>query len=154
MDPAYKTRGLIDTENQRMTKASNRTLWTLAVMIGAIAAGAVAYRLRAPLLMIAANHNLLPEEFACSLAWETEFAPGYSESAFRQLEIGSRANRVVQLLGQPWSIYTPEKKGDRPPIEIWQYARSPRHSSFIARNVWIDLGTHMVYTKTTGVNWD
>lgn len=54
-------------------------------------------------------------------SFDTQYAPGYAESAFRKIKIGDDVNRVISLLGQPLSVI------EAVPYTEWEYSDRPQH---------------------------
>lgn len=99
---------------------------------------------------------LLPEgamqEWCCALDAPTAYAPGFSESGWRSIQVGMPEADVIKAIGVPlkrW--YAASTHGPR---ELWEYSQSPNHGSFVVRTVWIDPAARTVYAKKQGVHWD
>jgi hypothetical protein len=77
---------------------------------------------------------------------DTVYAPGYSDRAFRQVEIGMSQQEVLSLLGEPISPFrlTGEPLMDWsrafPAEWCWEYSHSPSDSDFRIRCVYIENG--------------
>jgi hypothetical protein len=66
---------------------------------------------------------------------DTEYAVGYSDARFREVEIGMTENDVTQLLGAP--LETRSLEND---MESWRYSRSPTDTSYRIRSVLFERG--------------
>jgi len=69
--------------------------------------------------------------FVFIFTFDTEYAPGYSEEAFRAVEIGDSREEVMCLLGQPLRVYG---LGG----EVLSYSRSPSGSNYLMRDIVLD----------------
>jgi hypothetical protein len=65
---------------------------------------------------------------------QTEFAPGFSETAFQAIEDGQAADQVRARLGEPF------RKFETPLGECWLYSRGPDAAYFRGRAVCFDRG--------------
>ncbi len=69
--------------------------------------------------------------FIFLFTFDTEYAPGYSEDAFRAVEIGDSSEEVLCLLGQPLRVYGLNG-------EVLSYSRSPSGSNYLMRDIVLD----------------
>lgn len=69
--------------------------------------------------------------FIFLFTFDTEYAPGYSEEAFRAVEIGDSREKVLGLLGQPLRVYGLDGK-------VQSYSRSPSGSNYLMRDIVLD----------------
>lgn len=106
--------------------------------------------LRCWFLDFGSSGNLFPP-LRWSLPWRmlytawttTEYAPGYSDRGFLQIEIGMDENEVEKRLGPPLSVYavpggrhgTRNSGAASAPLTGWQYSRSPDSSDYRVRCV-------------------
>lgn len=79
--------------------------------------------------------------------FRTEYAPGYTESAFLAVQIGDSRERVIELLGEPLRV------GDDSVGETLIYSRSPTHKHFRLRTIALD-GEGRVRTVYREFYWD
>jgi len=71
--------------------------------------------------------------FSSGFTEDTEYAPGYSDKAFRKLRIGMSTGDVVALLGPPL-----EKGQFTASKETWRWSRSPGDRSYRIRVVIVE----------------
>ena len=71
--------------------------------------------------------------FIFVFTFDTEYAPGYSETAFRSVRIGDSREEVLQVLGQPLRVY-----GSEGEVEVLSYSRSPSGSNYLMRDIVLD----------------
>ena len=69
--------------------------------------------------------------FIFLFTFDTEYAAGYSEEAFRAVEIGDSREEVMCLLGQPLRVYGLDGK-------VQSYSRSPSGSNYLMRDIVLD----------------
>ncbi len=65
--------------------------------------------------------------------FRTEYAPGYTESAFLAVQIGDSRERVIELLGEPLRVHEWDTIG-----ETLIYSRSPTGKHFRLRTISIN----------------
>jgi hypothetical protein len=97
--------------------------------------------MRAFFLTVAVLVVLLPAAFFL-LCFDTQYAPGYSERAFKSIKIGETAERVLSRIGQPFST------NDTEPYVEWIYSgnRQPHFS-----DEGIGSGTNTIVTFKHGL---
>ncbi len=64
---------------------------------------------------------------------DTEYAEGYSDSAFKRIEIGQSPEEVIELLGKPFNYESEQRK--RASNRRWMYSRSPNSRDYLFRRV-------------------
>jgi hypothetical protein len=84
--------------------------------------------------------------FVFFFTFDTEYAPGYSEEAFRAVEIGDSKEEVLSLLGQPLRVYGMDR-------EVQSYSRSPSGSNYLMRDIVLDSEGRVVEIRSQ-VYWD
>ena len=92
-----------------VTRRSNKSFSKILFSLGALLAGVVVF---------IGPHKVL-SRVVISMREDTEYAPGYSENAFRLVEIGDTESSVREALGVP----VQESKTD--PYVRWLYAPHP-----------------------------
>jgi hypothetical protein len=73
----------------------------------------------------------------------TEYASGYSDSAFRHVASGMTSQQVVKLLGPPLDQFDVSSRPDDLTITTWRYSRSTNDSHFTMRLVQFQDGAVM-----------
>jgi len=86
--------------------------------------------------------------FIFFFTFDTEYAPGYSEEAFRIVQIGDSKEEILSLLGQPLRVYDPGL--DR---EVLSYSMSPSGSNYLMRDIVLDSEGRVVEIRSQ-VYWD
>jgi hypothetical protein len=84
--------------------------------------------------------------FIFFFTFDTEYAPGYSEEAFRAVEIGDSKEGILSLLGQPLRVYGIDG-------EVQSYSRSPSGSNYLMRDIVLDSEGRVVEIRSQ-VYWD
>jgi hypothetical protein len=64
---------------------------------------------------------------------DTEYAKGYSDSAFKKIEIGQSPEEVIEILGKPFNYEKEQRK--RASNGLWVYSRSPNSRDYLFRRV-------------------
>lgn len=75
---------------------------------------------------------------------DTEYSEGYSDKAFRKIEVGQKKEDVIQLLGEPISSSQPKKKTR----EVLWYSHSPSGGDYRLRTVTIIDGRVSAVTNS------
>jgi len=70
--------------------------------------------------------------------FDTAYAPGYSETAFRSVRIGDSKEEVIALLGQPLSVHSVGIEGTETWGEWWRYSWSPSDTHYLLRQLLLD----------------
>lgn len=70
--------------------------------------------------------------------FDTEYAPGYSEAAFRSVQIGDSKEEVLALLGEPLLAGTFGTEGTPTWGEWLRYSRSPSGKNYLLRTIVLD----------------
>jgi len=95
--------------------------------------------MKASLIVIVVLAIALPAAFFC-LSFDTQYAPGYTERAFKSIRVGDTREQVTSLVGNPLSSY------DTEPFVQWLYSGTPEpkfshhgeasgtHTSFTFKN--------------------
>jgi hypothetical protein len=84
--------------------------------------------------------------FIFLFTFDTEYAPGYSEEAFRAVEIGDSREEVLCLLGQPLRVYG--LNGD-----VLSYSISPSGSNYLVRAIVLDSEGRVMEIRSQ-IYWD
>jgi len=84
--------------------------------------------------------------FIFFFTFDTEYAPGYSEEAFRVVEIGDSKEEILNLLGQPLRVYGLDR-------EVQSYSMSPSGSNYLMRDIVLDSEGRVVEIRSQ-VYWD
>jgi hypothetical protein len=84
--------------------------------------------------------------FIFFFTFDTEYASGYSEEAFRAVEIGDSKEEILSLLGQPLRVYGIDG-------EVQSYSRSPSGSNYLMRDIVLDSEGRVVEIRSQ-VYWD
>jgi len=69
---------------------------------------------------------------------DTEYAPGYSDQAFRTIKVGMTTQEVLAILGPP--LEAASLGGTR---ETWRWSRSPGDKSYRVRAIVFEAGKVM-----------
>jgi hypothetical protein len=86
--------------------------------------------------------------FMFFFTFDTEYAPGYSEEAFRVVQIGDSKEEILSLLGQPLRVY--DLGIHR---EVLSYSMSPSGSNYLMRDIVLDSEGRVVEIRSQ-VYWD
>ncbi len=87
-------------------------------------------------------------------AFDTEYAPGYSERAFRSISLENTEQQVVARLGQPISfIDTSHFDFEDGTQKILTYSRSPSSTHYHLRRIWLD-GEGNITRIQREIYWD
>jgi|GEM_PF-1188669 len=70
--------------------------------------------------------------------FDTEYAPGYSEAAFRSVLIGDSREEVIALLGEPLFVHSVGTEGTPTWGEWLRYSRSPSGKNYLVRQFMLD----------------
>jgi hypothetical protein len=70
--------------------------------------------------------------------FDTAYAPGYSEAAFRSVQIGDSREEVIARLGEPLSIHSVGIEGTETWGEWLRYSRSPSGKNYLVRQFMLD----------------
>ena len=73
--------------------------------------------------------------FSLMFSEDTEYAPRYSDGAFKAVHPGTSTDRVRELLGEPL-----ERVSRGEPWETWRYSRSPSDSHYRVRAIQVAEG--------------
>ncbi len=85
--------------------------------------------------------------------FDTEYAPGYSEAAFRSVQIGDSREDVIALLGEPLFVHTVGVEGTETWGEWLRYSWSPSSKNYLVRQFMLD-GEGQVVKILSEVWWD
>lgn len=86
-------------------------------------------------------------------SFDTEYAPGYSEAAFRSVRIGDSREEVIALLGEPLFVHSVGVEGTETWGEWLRYFWSPSSENYLVRQFMLDSEGRVVKILRK-VYWD
>lgn len=85
--------------------------------------------------------------------FDTAYAPGYSETAFRSVRIGNSKEEVIALLGEPLFVHSVGVEGTETWGEWWRYSWSPSDTHYLVRKLMLDSEGRVVKVLRE-IYWD